>query len=146
MAQRWDRADDLLAFASAGMAMVPLGFAWYLVEQYPSVARQPAVLFGFILLAGAGLLALAARRASVSWVQMIGGGGISHAGNLDCEYLTSALLYWALGMYLLFAGLHAVFPIVLKRRQPDAFSTGWWQAFPLVALVLVLVPVFRLRK
>jgi hypothetical protein len=61
------------------------------------------------------------------------------------NYLTNVNLYTALGLYFVFALFHAAAPIALQRlRKTDV---PWWShAFPAVALLLVLMPIFQLSE
>lgn len=59
--------------------------------------------------------------------------------------LTAPLLPWALAFYLLHAVLHTAFPILLERHRPAAAPTWWCQLFPPLALLLMLIPLFKLE-
>ncbi|MCX6927429.1 MAG: DUF2339 domain-containing protein [Verrucomicrobia bacterium] len=60
--------------------------------------------------------------------------------------LTNELLNAGLTFYLVLAIFHAVLPVWLQRRRE--VSTAHWasQVFPPLALVLVLIPIFRLTE
>lgn len=57
--------------------------------------------------------------------------------------LQGPLIYWALGLYLLFAVLHTVYPVVLRVLRPEAEPPrgAWNQFIPAVALLLALLPI-----
>src|SRR5262249_10274033 len=55
-----------------------------------------------------------------------------------------SLLNAALGLYLVFAVLHAVFPVVLQRRRPIATTLAWVHLYAPLALVLMMVPLFKM--
>lgn len=57
--------------------------------------------------------------------------------------LQGSLIYWALGLYLLFAILHTVYPVVLRVLRPEAGPPrgAWNQFIPAVALLLALLPI-----
>src|ERR1035441_5816758 len=56
------------------------------------------------------------------------------------------LLNTALIFYFVFAVCHAVFPLVLQRRFGLGIPFWAGQVFPALALVLVLVPIFKLAE
>lgn len=58
--------------------------------------------------------------------------------------VTDALLFWALGGNLAFAVLHTAFPILLNRRFPNEPVPAWTQLFPVLGLLLTLIPIVKL--
>src|SRR5205085_1406322 len=56
------------------------------------------------------------------------------------------LLNAALVSYFVFAVVHAVFPLVLERRRKVTTASWGTQLFPLLALGLVLIPIFQLAE
>ena len=71
---------------------------------------------------------------------------------LDCsgfwtqEWLTDELLNAALAFYFLFAIVHSALPAFLQRRRGVLTQTWANHIFPVLALALVLVPVFTLAE
>ncbi|HUJ44532.1 MAG TPA: DUF2339 domain-containing protein [Opitutaceae bacterium] len=143
-AQRRAGAARWLAGAAAGVALVSLGFAFYLLD-YSKVAQQPWLLFAFVLGADLCLLVLAVLDAPLARLHLA-------AGTLAFLFLAAwigghadnALLSWALGACFVFAVLHTVFPLVLQRVRPAAAPAWWAHLFPPVALLLVLLTIARL--
>ncbi|MCG3148572.1 MAG: hypothetical protein PCFJNLEI_02016 [Verrucomicrobiae bacterium] len=146
-AQRQERLDAWVRLTTVGVTFVALIFALYF-QRFPSVAaEQPALYFGFLMLADAILALLVVREVSLAPVQVVGGGAVFFVlMQWMTRFFNDALLYWGLGVILLFAVLHAVFPVVLKRLRPETEATRWWQAFPLAAMLLILVPILRMPE
>jgi len=146
-AEHRGRAEQNLTRATIGMVFAPVALALYLVTYRAVAADRPALFFGYLLLVDAAVVVLVLLRASLAQVQIAAGGAVFAV--LACwtgKYISESLLYWSLGMNLFFGVLHAVFPVVWKRRHPDAVATGWWQLFPLVSLALVTFPILRMPE
>jgi len=60
-------------------------------------------------------------------------------------HFDESLLYWALGATLLFAVLHSVYPHLLQRWRKIEAPAIWANLFPLVALTVVLMTMFRME-
>jgi hypothetical protein len=60
--------------------------------------------------------------------------------------LSNELLNAALAFYLIFAVLHTVLPVLLQRWRGTATSAWVNHFFPIIALALVLVPIFKLSE
>ena len=112
---------------------------------YPTIAAQPARLFGFIFMVDACLLAVAWFDEDSSHAHLIGGFAVfALLATWTGARLTDDLLPWALGLYLMHAATHTTFPLLLERRRPGAGLTWWSQLFPPLALILMLIPVLKL--
>ena len=61
------------------------------------------------------------------------------------NYLTIGHIYTALGFYFVFALFHAAVPIALQRLHKIEVPR-WTHIFPALALLLVLIPIFRLTE
>jgi len=145
LARRLDRASPPVLMAAAGMPAVALAFALFLMDQ-PAVGARPGLLFAFMLASDGLLLALAWLDERLPKLHLLA--GLVMFGLLSiwtARYLSDALLPWALAMYLVFAALHTVFPLVLERKRPAAAPTWWSQLFPPLTLLLMLLPIFRLE-
>lgn len=144
VAQRRRHASRWLAGAAAGVPFVSLGFAFYLLD-LPKVAQQPWLLFAFILGADLCLLVLALLDGQLAKLHLAAG---SLAFLLLAAWIAgpagTTLLPWALGACFVFAVLHTVFPLVLRRIRPGGAPAWWAHLFPPVALVLVLLTIARL--
>ena len=137
--------DDLLISASTiGMAFAPLVFTLYLLS-FGELGAKPWIIFTFVLVADLGLLTLAVLRNELAPAHLAAGLAAFFLLSIwTVSYVSGALLNWALGFYLLFAILHTAFPIVLQRLRPGAMPVWWGHLFPLLALVLVMIPVMKL--
>src|SRR5208283_1214626 len=145
LAQRRRRADSWMAFTAVAMAFVPVWFALYLQRFAGIAAGQPSLYFGYLLLADLVFAVLAVRQLSLAPAQVAGGGAVFFVlMQWTINFLNDARLFWALGVILFFGMLHAVFPVVLKRLRPDAVATRWWQAFPLISIAMIVIPILRL--
>ena len=145
LAERWKRSDSRIVGAAVAMAFVPLAFALDLLGYRSVAADQPALFFGYLLVADLVFVVLVLRRVTLARMQLLAGGVVFLVLAIwTGKYISESLLEWALGVNLFFATLHAVFPVVLKRRSPAALSSGWWQLFPLVSLALVTFPILRM--
>jgi len=143
-ARRLGRATPVVLGTTVAMSGVALAFALALMGD-ATVSARPGLLFTFILMADVMLLAVAwfdERLPALHW-----NAGLAVFGLLFVwmgGHLTGRLLPWAMAVCLLYAALHVVFPIVLERRRPSSTPTFWSQLFPPLALLLMLVPLFKL--
>jgi hypothetical protein len=145
MANRYKRVEQ---FISAGVLVVLAGamaFPLYILwHPHRDLAKDVLVLFTFVFLIDAGFLVLAWLRAEMRVAQLAAGGAVFFLLSAwTAQYLTPATLNTALGLYLLFAVLHSVFPIVLQRLRPQARMPFWSHVFPSLALLLVLLPIIK---
>lgn len=141
LARRWERATPAVQWSAVGLPFVALAFALFLMGR-----ASVGLLFGFILAADGLLLALAWLDERLPRLHLVAGLAVFGLLSLwTAGHLTDALLPWALAMYLVFAALHTVFPLVLQRHRPAAAPTWWSQLFPPLALLLMLLPIFKLE-
>src|ERR1700677_2875426 len=109
------------------------------------VMRQhPALLFGSVFIVSLALLGLAFLN-NESAIKL-GAAGLSTFLLLaiwTVNSINSDHLYLALALYFIFALLHSAAPVVLHKVR--GINLPWWcNAFPSLALVLVLMPIFML--
>jgi uncharacterized membrane protein len=129
-------------------AAVTMGFAaivWaFCLLTYPELGRRPGFLFTFAFAAEAGLLLLPILFSKWSALTPISGAAIFFflAGWTE-NYLTDALLWWALGGYVVFAALHASFAFRPKPAAPGApaIENAWQSYVPLLPLTLIWICV-----
>jgi hypothetical protein len=132
-------------WSAVGLPAVALAFALFFLND-AAVGARPGLLFGFVLAADACLLALAWLDDRLPSLHLVAGLAVFTLLSLwTAVHLTDALLPWALALYLGFAALHAVFPLVLERHRATAAPTWWSQLFPPLALLLMLLPIFKLE-
>ena len=145
LARRWQRATPPVLWAAVGLPGVALAFALFLMN-HQAVGATPGLLFLFILASDGLLLALAWLDERLPKLHLAAGVAVFALLSIwTAEHLTAELLPWALAMYLVFAALHTVFPLVLERKRPAASQTWWSQMFPPLALLLMLMPLFKLE-
>ena len=145
LARRWQRATPPVLWAAVGLPGVALAFAFFLMN-HQAVGATPGLLFLFILASDGLLLALAWLDERLPKLHLAAGFAVFALLSIwTAEHLTAELLPWALAMYLVFAALHTVFPLVLERKRPAASPTWWSQMFPPLALLLMLMPLFKLE-
>lgn len=132
--------------SSLGLAAVALAFtAWFL--DFPPLAQRPWLMFGFVFLVD--LIALAVARLdevvsparSVSGFAVFGLLALWTANSLSNELLNAGLVF-----YFVFAVLHSALPAWIQRQRGSAQQNRADHLFPILALALVLVPVFKLAE
>lgn len=146
LAARWDRAAREVTWSAIALPFVAFGLALY-CNGIPEIAARPGLLFTFVLAADLCLLAIA--WCDDEWPQLhLVAGTVVFAllAWWTGGRLTAALLPWALAFCLVYAALHTVFPLLLERHRPAAAPTWWSQAFPALALLLLLIPLFKLEE
>jgi len=130
---------------------------------------RPGLIFSFLLVADLTVLALATLHAkavqaqkpaaernasdesasvtipNLRWLSSAAGGVVFTLLALWTGLrVNDALLFWALGGYLAFAVLHTAFPILLNRQFPGEPVPAWTQLFPVLGLLLTLIPIIKL--
>jgi uncharacterized membrane protein len=140
-----DETGDSWTTSAAGiLAGTALGYA-ACVLGWPELGQKPWIVLTIALAADAGLVAWPLRRTALQPAPLIGGGIVFLLlGVWNVRYLNDALLYWALGFYLVFAAFHTALPIVLRRLRPAATTPRWAQVFPALGLVLMLWPALKI--
>ena len=111
------------------------------------VMRQhPGLLFGSVFLASLVMLGFAFLNSESA--SRLGVAGLSTFLLLAIwtgSSMTNDRLYLALGLYLGFALLHSAAPVVLHKAR-GVILPWWCNAFPALALILVLLPIFMLPE
>ena len=140
------RAREWLLCSSIGLVAVALAFtAWFL--DFAPLAQRPWLMFGFIFLVDLVVTALVLTDETIAVAQSIAGLAVfGLLGFWTQEWLTDGLLNAALAFYFLFAIVHSALPAFLQRRRGTPTQTWANHIFPVLALALVLVPVFTLAE
>ncbi|MGD1084332.1 MAG: DUF2339 domain-containing protein [Verrucomicrobiota bacterium] len=135
-----------LCGSTLGLVAVALGLSgWFL--DFPTLAQRPALLFGFVFLIDLVVAGLPPADKAIAAAQPIAGLAVfGLLGYWTQEWLSNELLNTALALYFIFAVVHSVLPALLRRRRGETGSGGLGQIFPVLALVLVLVPIFKLAE
>jgi hypothetical protein len=136
-----------LSGSTLGLVAAALAFtAWFL--DFQALAQRPWLMFSFVFLLDAIVAVLILSDETLSLAQSIC--GLAVFGLLSFwtqNSLTKDLLNPGLAFYLIFAVAHSVLPILLQRRRgARAKSTLATHVFPILALALVLIPVFKLAE
>src|SRR5437899_4471485 len=144
-AKHTGKINRQLSLSALGLAAVAIFSAFYLLP-FQTVGKRPALLFSYIFLVDLGLLALTLLDAKLVVVEAFAGlAAFIFLGAWTTTYLTGQHLYTALAFYFVFALFHAATPLALQRLRKIILP--WWcHAFPALALVLVLMPIFRLTE
>ena len=144
VANRRQQPNKWFQGAAAGLALLTLVYALFLLS-YASLGQRPGLLGSLVLGADLCLLALTLREPKLAPLQLLGG-ALAHVfiAFWAMQNISNDLLFWGLGLVLVFAVLHSVFPVVLQRLRPDASPLWWSHLFPPLALLLILIPLFKL--
>jgi uncharacterized membrane protein len=148
LARRRTQSNKWLAGGSLGLAAVALGFTLYFFDFAP-LAQRPVLLFSFVFLIDLTVAALAWLDEKMAGAQAAA--GLAVFGLLafwTAQHLTSPLLNAALVFYLIFALFHSALPVWQRRRRGVASGAAAHlnHCFPPLALLLVLVPIFKLQE
>src|SRR5436189_2985538 len=144
-AKRTGKAKTTLSACAVGLAVVAMFSAFYLLG-FHAVAHRPALLFTYLFVIDLGLLALILIGRKLGAAQILAGlAAFTFLGAWTGNYLTIGHIYTALGFYFVFALLHAAIPIALQRVHKIEVPR-WTHIFPALALLLVLIPIFRLTE
>ncbi len=146
VAKRRDAATPWTVAATLIPAVAALVFALaLLLHPYPEILRRPGLYFTFILLADLALLAPVWIHPPLRPALPVAGLLVFILlGGWTLNVLDESLLYWGLGVNLLFAALHGVLPAVLQRLKPSGPASAWLHLFPPLALLLLLHPLTQL--
>ena len=139
-ATRWDEGAALLMPAAA------LLFALHLLS-YPHAAVVVRVgsFFGFVFLVDLVVLAITWLREQMRAAFLAAGGAVFVLLLVwTTRFLSADLLNPALGLFVLFAVLHAAVPVALQRRRPATTPLWWIQCYPVLALLLTMAPFFKI--
>jgi uncharacterized membrane protein len=134
--KRGRQVSELVVHTAGSLSLTALSFGFFLLF-YPELGTRPGLLFGFMFLISLVLAGLSVLDRRFYYWQM-GGGGLVFLALMvwTSSSLNQDLLGWGLGLYLLFAVLHSVFPIVLQRIRPPFKPLQLSSAiFPLLMLM-----------
>ena len=146
LAKKRGQINQWFSGSSLGLVVVALAFtAWFL--DFPPLAQRPWLMFGFVFLIDLVAIAVAWLDEIISPVQSVSGFAVFGllafwtANSLSNELLNAGLVF-----YFIFAVLHSALPAWIQRQR-GATKQNWANhLFPILALGLVLVPVFKLAE
>ena len=147
-AKRRTQSNPWLSGSMLFLAAVALAFTAFFFTFTP-LAQRPVLLFAFVFLVDLAVAALARLDEKVSVAQPIAGLAVFGLLALwTTEHLTNDLLNAALAFYFLFALFHSALPAFLQRRRSvtPGVTAQLNHFFPPLALLLVLVPIFKLAE
>jgi len=135
--------DPLLDLGAVVPALAAIGFSGYLLT-IQGLGAQPGFVLGLatLALAGVSVLVLLEEGFERAHVAASGASFLVLLAWLSFS-LTENLLPWGLAFVLVFAVLTAVVPIVMLRLRPSSPPLPGVAAFPVLALLLFVVPVAR---
>jgi len=108
--------------AAAGLAIFTLVYVSFLLL-HAELGARPVVLALFLFGADACLVALSVLSERLRRIHLLGGGMIFVLlGAWTAWYLTEPLLLWGLGMYLVFAVVHTMVPVLLQLHHKGKVS------------------------
>jgi hypothetical protein len=137
-----------LSGSMLGLAAVALGFTLFFFDYAPLAQRQ-ILLFSFVFLIDLAVAALTRLDEKVSVVQPIAGLAVfGLLATWTSQHLTNELLNPALAFCLVFAAFHSALPAWLQHRRgvKSDVTAQLNHFFPPLALLLVLVPIFKLEE
>jgi hypothetical protein len=140
------RARSWLSGSALGLVGVTFMLtAWFL--DFDPLAQRPWLMFSFVFLVDLGVAALVLADETIAINQSIAGLAVFALLGFWTEgSLTDETLNAALAFYFLFALVHSALPTLLERRRGVTTQTWANHIFPVLALALVLVPVFTLAE
>jgi len=110
------------------------------------IAQQPVLFFGSVFLVSIALLGLGLLDKEFAPAE--GAAGLATfflLGIWTGNNLVSAHLYTALALYFVFALFHSAAPVVIHKMRGTVLP--WWcNAFPALALLLVMMPIFKITE
>jgi hypothetical protein len=147
-AKRRNQINQWLSGSTLGLVAVALAFtAWFL--DFAPLAQRPWLMFSFVFLVDLVAIALVLLDKKIAPAQSISGFAVFGLLSFwTTKFLTNELLNAALVFYFIFAVVHSALPALLQRRRGPAGAGQNWanHIFPILALALVLVPVFKLAE
>ena len=148
LAKRRNQPNWWLAGANLGLAAAAFGVTLFFFD-YAPLAERPVLLFSFVFLVDLVVAALGWLDEKISGAKAVA--GLAVFGLLafwTTQHLTNELLNPALAFYLVFALFHSALPAWMQRRRGIKSGTAVQlnHFFPPLALLLVLVPIFKLEE
>jgi uncharacterized membrane protein len=144
-AKRTGKANKTFFACAIGLAAVAMVSAFYLLD-FQAIAHRPALLFTYLFVIDVGFLALTLIERKLAFVQVLAGlAAFIFLGAWTGNFLTIGQMYTTLGFYFVFALLHAAVPIAMERLHKIEVPR-WTHVFPTLALLLALIPIFRLTE
>jgi hypothetical protein len=143
--KRTGKMNRELSACALGLAAVAMCSAFYLLS-FQTIGQRPALLFSYLFILDLGVLALTLIESRLVIAEALAGlAAFIFLGAWTGNYLTIGHLYTALAFYFVFALFHSATPIALLRLRKIQIPS-WSHAFPALALLLALMPIFQLTE
>jgi uncharacterized membrane protein len=145
-ARRRSENDWFVPVSTSAIAAISLAFGFYFIC-FAALGARPWLLFSFVFLIDASALTLTRLDRRLAIVQPIFGAvmflmlSVWLAARATNELLPAALVFT-----LVFAAFHSLLPLALQRRDGEANPPKWSVIFPPIALIVLLVPIFKLTE
>lgn len=149
-ANRWakhrNQINQWLSASALGLVAIALAFTLWFLDFAP-LAQQPWLMFGFVFLIDLVAIAVTLLDQKISPAKSVSGFAVFGLLALwTSKSLSPELLNAGLAFYFIFAVVHSALPALLQRRRGVTTQTWANHIFPILALALVLVPVFKLAE
>jgi type II secretory pathway pseudopilin PulG len=146
LAKRRGQINQWLSGSALGLVAVALAFTtWFL--DFPPLAQRPWLMFGFVFLIDLVAIAVARLDKLISYASPISGFAVFGLLTLwTTNSLSKELLNAGLVFYFAFAVLHSALPAWFQRQHGVTKSPWANHLYPILALALVLVPVFKIAE
>ena len=143
IAKRSNRLNPVLSCSALGLGLAALISAFFYLS-FPALGNRPVLLFSYAFLIHFGLLTLVFTERTLAGIEAVLGMGLFvFLAMWTHDYFKPEHLHAALGFYLLFAIFYSAAPVVMHRVR--GMTLPWWSnAFPALALLLVMMPIFKL--
>lgn len=129
--------------AGAAMPIISMGFTAYLL-QFPELGARPGLVLTYLALLDMAVGFVAWGRADFGKIHAVAGVvGFMVLLFWTLNYLTPGLLPWGLSFFFVFAAIHSILPVLLARRHPAEKTLPLGHFYPLLMLVLTMVPMMK---
>ncbi|HEY3854590.1 MAG TPA: DUF2339 domain-containing protein [Verrucomicrobiae bacterium] len=134
-----------LSGSTLGLVFVAYAFTtWFL--DFPPLAQRPWLTFSFVFLVDLIVVALILIDDAIFSALSVSGFAVFGLLALwTSKSLSNELLNAALAFYFIFAVTHSALPALIQRRSGSKKQHWLNHCFPILALALVLFPVFNFR-
>ncbi len=147
----WDtkrkRPNDCIPSAAAlALSMLAMGYAFHFLF-FSSISERPFLLYGFILLLNAVVLAISTFERKFALAHFVAAVvTFLHMAIWNAEHLKPELLASALIIYLVFGAIHACYPLIRPRfakteNHPLSLQLAPWLAPAALVLILLTVQI-----
>jgi len=142
-AARRGRLDRWFTHSAGALTVLSMLLAGWLAQQ-GDLASRPGLVLGLPLALGLLITAAAVLRDELrGWQRAAGAIAFALLAHWTAVHLDASTLAWALAFNLAFAVLHVAVPLVVARLRPGVRSGGLTDLYPLLGLLIALIPIAR---